>query len=445
MRNKRLLCSILILFFAICTVSTVNIKKVFAGQIPTDIKIGLFYGNSAVSTINAESDGGFNVYSVNGDDDVELELHISTEKQISIHYDVTSNEYVILSNKSEELGRVSGDAEYVMVTPISSLKCKTIKIGKRLYRGSMLINNKNVKAGRINVINKVNLEEYLYSVVPSEMPASWKIEALKAQAIAARTYAVKHMGKHSKYGFDLCNSVDCQAYNGYSAENPKYPNSNKAVDDTRGQLIYYKNQLIDAVFFSCSGGRTESSENVWGTAVPYLKGVDDSYEPKNASYSSWIQEITSSQLKSILKAKKVDIGDIINCKADSVSDNGRVLSLTVIGTSGTKTYKESSISALLGLKSTCFTIKIKKTTVSNSGTSVSDNQTDSISDVVYDNENTGKGPVSNLEFSIDINGKGWGHGIGMSQWGAEGMAEAGKNYIQILKHYYTGVSISNAH
>lgn len=420
-------------------VSIAHGSEVFAEQIPTDVNIGLFYGSSAVKSINVSADKGFDIYTVNSDG-TQPELKIDTDKNISVCYNVSSDEYVILSDKAKELGRVNcDDADYVMVTPISNLKCKTIKIGKKLYRGSMILNTKNVKSGLMNVINKINLEEYLYGVVPSEMPGSWKIEALKAQAIAARTYALKNIGKHSKYGFDLCASTDCQAYNGYSGE---YPNSSKAVDQTKGQLIYYKNQLIDAVFFATSGGRTESCENVWSSSVPYLKGVDDKYESKKASYSTWKQEITSEKLKSILKAKKVNIGDILDVKIDSVSTNGRVMSLTITGTEGSKTYKKSSITALLGLKSTCFTISIKKDSIDIQGTSTDSNTSTSVNSEVYDDDSDSTNPIPSIEFTLCISGKGWGHGIGMSQWGAEGMAEAGKNYSEILKHYYTGVTIS---
>ena len=143
------------------------------------------------------------------------------------------------------------------------------------------------KAG-LTVINRLLIDEYLYGVVPEEMPASWNIEALKAQAVAARTFALydKLDRKHTQEGFDVCVTTDCQVYGGMDSE---AATTNKAIDATKGEVIVYLNQPICSVFHAASGGQTDDSINVWNVNVPYLRAVEDKEEKKQIQNTETIK------------------------------------------------------------------------------------------------------------------------------------------------------------
>lgn len=162
--------------------------------------------------------------------------------------------------------------------------------GKR-YRGSLIIQPH--KAG-LTVINRLLIDEYLYGVVPEEMPASWNSEALKAQAVAARTFAIydKLDRKHTKEGFDVCATTDCQVYGGMDSE---AITTNKAIDATKGEVIVYLNQPICSVFHAASGGQTDDSINVWNVNVPYLRAVEDKDE--QSPYQNWSITATGEKFK----------------------------------------------------------------------------------------------------------------------------------------------------
>ncbi len=161
-----------------------------------------------------------------------------------------------------------------------SIELKTSKRGLvfskgKWYRGSFIVLNNNTG---ITLINNVDLESYLLGVVPAEMPSSWNLEAHKAQAIAARSYAIANLGKRQKKGYDLKDTPHDQAYGGISAETAK---TNNAVIQTKGQVLVHKGKVIPAYYHSSSGGRTTNSK--WGKNIPFIKCVDafDSFKPKN--------------------------------------------------------------------------------------------------------------------------------------------------------------------
>ena len=332
------------------------------------------------------------------------------------------------------------------------------------------------------------LDEYLYGVVPREMSNSWPKEALKAQAVAARNYAMTNAGKkHAKDGFDVCTTDHCQVYGGVESEGS---NATNAVNETSGKVMTYNDSLIDALFHSNSGGKTDDSENVYVNKVPYLRGVDDSYSIGYPN-DNWSVGFTKSDIEAKLSASKIDIGSLVDVKVDEKSTNGRVLKIRFIGTKGEKTYLKDSARTLLGLKSTYFDISKDEGIVSSinqnqvignsktaasyyllssdssksvtklSGLSilsqVADNTLNNSNYIYVLNEDGVKkieglgdsikasDPKTNLIVSSKyvFNGHGWGHGIGMSQWGAKKMAETGLSYEDILKHYYTGIQIVN--
>lgn len=163
------------------------------------------------------------------------------------------------------------DGKYYKINS-DNLVLKTLESGfvsakKKWYRGIILIQNKN---GRLTVINDVDIEDYIKGVLPSEMPPGWENEALKAQAIAARSYALANLGKRAQYGYDLYDTPEDQAYGGASSETSK---TNQLVDDTKGLVLTYDLKIIPAYYFASAGGHTVSAAKAWGNDLPFIRSV----------------------------------------------------------------------------------------------------------------------------------------------------------------------------
>ncbi|KXG08982.1 Amidase enhancer [Anoxybacillus sp. P3H1B] len=336
-----------------------------------------------------------------------------------------------------------------------------LKINNTLYRGSADITIKN---NSLQVINIVDMEDYLKGVVPNEMPASWPKEALKAQAIAARSYAEATKST-------LTTNPNSQVYSGYSSEDAR---TNAAVTETQGLYVKYNGKVIQAFFHSTSGGKTANVGDVWNSnqsLYPYLSTVDDPYE--SSPYSTW--SFTFSPNTILKSFGFTDSSTILyDISIQKKGANGEVGGVTIVTSSGTKTISgnESTIRSLFPLNdsryynkllSNWFAITVNKNsgglyvqTTSNKTAIAQINgqrvQTNSGSLIISNPENirvqtstgitslppTGTGGVS----SIVVNGKGWGHRIGMSQYGAKSLAERGWTATQILQHYFKGTTVS---
>lgn len=288
------------------------------------------------------------------------------------------------------------------------------------YRGDLEF---RVQGVGITVINELPLEEYLYGVVPREMPAFWPLEAQKAQAVASRSCALAMKGAYSAYGFDLMANQLSQVYGGYDGE---HPNSARAVDETRGQALFCRGKPVNAYFHSSSGGFIENCQDIWRDTLEYLKAKPDPYD-RNDQHYNWQAAYTHDQLVSQLKEKK----NLYNKKGDperifSTVEDLEVVEKTSTGARAKKikiTGKDQAgkplavevsnadaVRAVLGLKSALF--ELAKT----------------------------KGQDGRLA-EVKIKGSGYGHGLGMSQYGARGMANKGYSYQDILKYYYSNVEI----
>ncbi|NLV86379.1 MAG: SpoIID/LytB domain-containing protein [Clostridiales bacterium] len=261
-------------------------------------------------------------------------------------------------------------------------------------------------SSKLTVINVLDIEDYVKGVVPIEMSPSWPIEALKAQALCARTYFARSINSYSKYGFDVTADTYCQAYLGTARATA---NSDAAVDATAGKYVTYKGELCTTFYFSSGGGATESSENIFVAALPYCRGKLDPYEEALESfpYKTWKYEFKTSQLLS--KLKSYGLADIASFEP-TYSPTGNMIELVFTDSNGKKaTITKSSCYSTLGLPSINYTIKRSDT---------------------------------NPDLYI-FEGGGWGHSVGMSQWGAYSMAKNfGMNYRQIISFYFTGVDIS---
>jgi len=393
---------------------------------------------------------------------------------------ISSFNGICLSGGGENLLMVSNDVDYGF-----SGTDDTFTINGKQYRGCLRF---AVNGTVMTAVNVVDLEEYLYGVIPAEMPASYGEEALKAQTLAARTYAMTKLNAHKSSGYELCDTINCQVYKGYSGENSK---TNAIVDETEGEIICYNGTPIEAVFSASTGGYTENSENVWNSVVPYLRAVPEIGEYGN---NTWTKTLTLSQLDSLLSAKGENIGSAQDIVITKISTGGRVQEMKIVGTSGSVTLTKENIrtyfsGACGSLPSKMFTINGKggdpssgsrsvqrqATKSSSTGSLTSSAATNgitaktegtlsamngknlkldglSVSENTNSNQNT---PViSTGDYQIyDVNistvengtfvfeGSGNGHGVGLSQNGAQGMAQQGYSYEEIIKHYYTGVTI----
>jgi stage II sporulation protein D len=268
-----------------------------------------------------------------------------------------------------------------------------IFINDAWYRGRVLM---VPNGGKVTAVNWVDLEEYLYSVLGAEMPASWPQEALKAQAVAARSYALNRRDRSLAEPFDVGTTTAHQVYKGLASE---APSTIAAVNATRGQVLTHSGRVIEAVFHSSSGGHTENVEDIWQQPRPYLRSVPDF--DQEAPVFRWSETFTTSQFQQ----RVTGIGRLQAVATERVTPRGRVSSIRLQGSQGTRTLTGTQLRQALGLRSTLFSIAIQGDT-------------------------------------IRIEGRGFGHGIGMSQWGARGLALQGYSYPQILGHYYQGTVLS---
>ncbi len=263
-------------------------------------------------------------------------------------------------------------------------------IGDRWYRGSVRV----VPAGKqLMAINHVDLEHYLYSVLGAEMSPTFPAEALKAQAVAARTYALYRSQSAQKKLFDVDSSQASQVYRGLSSE---ANTTQSAVNATLGQVMTYQGKPILAAFHAASGGHTENVEDIWSSPYPYLRGVPD-YDLGTPGYE-WSKLFTPSDLSKSLKVSNVRTVEI-----DRTTPFGSVLSLKISGDTE-QNLLGKNVRTALKLRSLRFT-------------------------------------VTPTPAGFMFKGLGYGHGVGMSQWGAYSLAQQGKKYTNILSHYYQGVEL----
>ena len=321
--------------------------------------------------------------------------------------------------------------------------------GKR-YRGTMEFTR--YSDSDLTLVNTLAIEPYLYGVVPSEIQASSPPEAIKAQAVAARTYTLKNIGKYKKWGFDLTDTIESQVYSGYEGEKVQ---SNLAVDATRGQKAMYNGELASLFYFSSSGGMTEDNVNVWGTPYPYLKSVPDPYEAKNSYNYYWQKVLTAADVERYLITAGVDLGSILTISTLEFSAAKRVTKLKITGTKGSMTFQRDACRTLLEFPSQMYTLggtenmavlgadgtiaDVKPAglaVLSADGSSVVPADGNSVVAVGRDNGLAYTGTATGL---FVFTGYGWGHGVGMSQEGAKGFAANGLTYDQILAHYFPGI------
>ncbi len=307
----------------------------------------------------------------------------------------------------------------------------------------------------LTVTNLVGMDDYINCVISQEMSESWPLEALKAQAVCARTYAERCRSKHKKDGFDLCATVHCQAYPGMGRTGE---NTAAAAMGTAGLHAWYGQELAETVYFSSDGGATENSENVWSKSIPYLRGKTDPYEAavadKIPNYH-WSKTFSKTELAELLRSKGYQCGDIVDFRVTAFSENGNAHTITFTDSAGKRySFSKEKAKVMLGLRSMRYTVSGGgQYYVDEAGAALGSlNGAYAIgSDGTVAQVGTGSMPyiatVDGTEQlvpagdSFTVTGTGWGHNVGMSQWGAYAMATQGKNFEEILKFYYTGIEL----
>jgi stage II sporulation protein D len=263
------------------------------------------------------------------------------------------------------------------------------------YRGALAL---VAHDDRLLVLNHVGLESYLRGVVPSEMPAEWPLEALKAQAVAARSYTLANLKPGEP--FDVCATTDCQVYRGMRVEHER---ADEAIALTRGVVLTYGDAFARTYYHSDSGGAVASSREVWGYSAPYLVARAD--VAARTPHRQWEYRLDAAALTASLRTYGIDVGGVRAVRIVGYSESGRAERAEVIGDRGRATVQGAALRNILrgaGLKSTRITM---------------------LGDLV-------------------ARGDGWGHGVGMSQYGAMTMAASGYGFDQILAFYYPGTLLS---
>ncbi|MGA1864212.1 MAG: SpoIID/LytB domain-containing protein [bacterium] len=347
-------------------------------------------------------------------DDTAQKVSIQAEGKIRITTD--KGEDLGTFNSKEETAlefspipsgiRLSGKDIESKHLEISSLEGKPIKAGDYYYRGDILIHLN--PQWRLEVINRLNVEEYVMGLMKSEISPSWPFESLKAQAVVARTYALYQLDRNQAGRYDLKSSSDSQVYSGIAGEDPK---TNMAVENTKGEVLISTGGYLPAFYHACCGGHTEDAQYVFYDH-PALIGVPCEF-CKGSPHYEWENKISSVQLRNLFLRQLYRMGTINSIRILNRNPNGRIETLLIAHSLGREIINGKQLRALIGnniIRSTNFQITPQE----------DDN-------------------------SFVFKGLGWGHGVGLCQWGAKAMAEQGANYKDIINHYYPMASMDVAY
>ncbi len=294
--------------------------------------------------------------------------------------------------------------EYLL--PIKLSSAEKISINKKLYEGEIEIIS-GTKQG-FSIVNILSLEKYLYGVVPYEIDFSWTDEMIKVQAIIARTYAISNLNRHIKEGYNFCSTVHCQVYGGVHPT--QHPRIKQIIDSTQGLVVVDENnRLVQTYYHATCGGWVEDVSDIWSgvNKLKYLSAKKCDYCKKSPHYE-WEYEIDKEKFKEILFRHGLSVGKIVDIDVYTKTATGRVKEIKIVGNKKTVEISANKLRELVGynrLKSTMFTeIKI-------------------------------------LPKKILLKGRGWGHGVGLCQWGANYMSLSGKKFNEIIEFYYPKTKI----
>ncbi len=465
------------------------------------VKVGLRYGSSAMASANLENEVGSGYEFGYYDDSRQFVALARTAETKITMTPVASGISVSRTGSSSALfqfdttgGRPLG------VRPIGD-QTETWFRGYKYAGGFEYV---RASAGSLNVINVVDLEDYVKGVVPYEMPGQWPLAALEAQAVCARTFALGHSKHLKSSGFDVCSTIDCQVYNGRGTGSSTgagpTASSDQAAENTAGQCLYYQGALVkDAVYHSSDGGATEDAAFVWGTNTGYLRGKLDPYEKQTSvPNNSYTVTYSAAELGWILDQKGYSVGTVQDAYVSEYTPMGNVSKVTFKGSSGTKTIKGETCRTVFSSSTYKKSVNSQRFDINGGGRGTtasplpdspggtvtptlpaSPNTTpgslnttsgaltslngaailtsggqevlwgdtasvmtgDGLTDVASDASGFSSSLLLNSSGNFVITGTGNGHNVGMSQYGAKAMAELGYDYRSILEFYYTGITI----
>ena len=312
-----------------------------------------------------------------------------------------------------------------------------VQLGEQAFRGRLQLSR---QGDLLQAVNHVSLESYLAGVVGSEMPASWPLDALRAQAVAARTYALAQRRPAAPY--DLKATVASQVYRGVAAETAS---TRAAVASTRGQVLMHGGSLINAVFHSSSGGSTENSGEMWTRQLPYLVSVPDF--DQSAPVHRWEKSFDPLQLRQAFR----ETDGLQAIEVLATSSTGRIRRARVLGPAGSLELSGAELRQRLGLRSTLVTFQLQPvaspgplpiaSSTSGPPGAVSGSLRRLLAATPPPPLPQGDGADLASLPSLRVSGRGFGHGVGMSQWGAHALALRGEDYRRILSHYYRGAEL----
>lgn len=442
------------------------------------IRVGIYYGSAGKQSVDLKltTGNGFR-FGYYGDESCENFVAVSAAETTQITVTALIGSGIMITDTQTGALLYQHDEMTGMllaVVPYSSFGEKTVTKCGYPYYGAFRFERIASYPELLTIVNVVTMDDYLKGVVPYEASPSWPIEALKAQAVCARSYALTHINSsHQRnYHFDLCDSDDCQVYKGVYSGSQK-AKAEEAVDSTSGVTMQYNGEYCDALYSSSNGGASESAVNVWGKEVPYLQGKEDPYEALVASSIpnyNWTKRFTGEELQAkLIAAGRISCGVITEVKT-KLSATGNVIELTFTDNNGKNwTVYNNECRTFLSLRSLRYTVSSDGTTTESTQSGLVANGTENL-DVsagitVINGDGTisvissgylitaggveeigaaGSGGQTTIGASgtvFDFNGTGWGHNVGMSQYGAYAMAQQGYTYERILQFYYTGVTI----
>lgn len=341
-----------------------------------DIKVGKSVNSG--DGFYLESKDNFNIYT----SDFQL-IHKTSCNKLNIKFE---NSQINIDGDKYNMVNFPTDGTF-LIHSTSPIKVSNIK---RNYRGAISF---RVNNGKLDIINNVDIDNYLRGVLPKEMSASFPLESLKAQALCSRSFAINNFNKYIKKGYNLDDTTNSQVYRGSDVEEKS---TDKAIFETKNEVVKYNGKIAQTIFGASSGGITASAEEVWGSNVDYLISRED-----NFSNYKWEYKLTDKDFK------KLGIDNLIDIRIDCTNDSNRVKNIILCTENDEKIYTGNKFRSMIGntvIKSTLFEIE-------------------------------------KIGSDFILRGRGYGHGVGMSQYGAVEMAKKGKNYKEIIEFYFPGTNI----
>lgn len=458
--------ALFILFILLCFAAGISIISA-ASQNDLYLRVGLFYGEDSLSSVEIKSDTGFILMNVQDGELVQIK---SLTAYPTLTATVKSGAVILKDNEGTVISNAFAQ-ESVLMSAAEDIESRYISINGTVYRDG--ISFLTDASSGITVINYVTVEHYIKGVLNAEMSYVYPTEALQAQAVTARSYALANMGKHKRYGFDLCASNCCQVYKGVAAEHDE---TNYACEATKGLVMRYNGEIVAGYYFANSGGYTQNSEDVWTAALGYLRAVKDDFAP----YYAWTGQVSFDELRVKLEKAGYNPGSIRSVYVNKRYESGYVAEFVIEGANEKITLTKEKIRTTLGssvLKSSRFSMgasenpEIKAGSINSALSVYSSRGSSALKDTIH--VLSAGGQVSEIDFSkiaiyngketvnatelqseeteftdekvtsgqVFFSGLGYGHGVGMSQSSAREMALQGYGYEDILHYFYTNITI----